>query len=107
VEQNGIDAAERMFGEQADIAKNYRAKLQQEYATVNVLQGTQAQKERAKELKQTLDALDKEDAAKMRTKYAEALQLAKTFTQKELEIRKKHNEALAALGKDASEEQKR
>src|SRR5690606_7227514 len=121
VEQNGIDAAERMFGEQADLAKDYRDKLQREYLAITSLQKsaalapftgvniqlTQAQEERAKELKQMLDALDKEDAAKMRAKYAEALQLAKTFTQKELEIRKKHNEALAALGKNASEEQKR
>src|SRR5690606_21444312 len=112
VEQNGIKAAEKMFGEQADLAKDYRSKLESEYFAIAALQKTaalapftgvniqltQAQEERAKELKQMLDALDKEDQAKARAKYAEALQLAKTFTQKEFEIRKRHNDALAALG---------
>src|SRR5690606_18618881 len=41
-----------------------------------------------------------------RAKYAEALQLAKTFGEQELAIRKKYNDALAQLGKDATDEQR-
>src|SRR5690606_16224987 len=72
VEQNGIKAAEKMFGEQADLAKDYRSKLEKEYFAISTLQKTaalapftgvniqltQAQEDRAKDLKQMLDALD-------------------------------------------------
>ncbi|MDM1049381.1 phage tail tape measure protein [Sphingobacterium hotanense] len=120
VEQNGIEAAEKMFGKQAELAKEYRATLQREYTAITTLQKTastlafagidvkltQAQEERAKALREMLDALEKEDQAKVRAKYAEALQLAKTFGEKELAIHKKYNDALAQLGKDATDEQR-
>lgn len=112
VEQNGIDAAERMFGEQADIAKNYRAKLQQEYDSINALQGTQAQTERAKEVKQILDALNKDELAKQRAKYSEMLKLSEDNEIKIVAIRKKYSDAYEQLEKDkttisAEEYQKR
>lgn len=120
VEQNGIEAAEKMFGKQAELAREYRSTLEKEYTAITTLQRsasamaftgidvklTQAQEERAKALREMLDALDKEDQSKARAKYAEALQLAKTFGEQELAIRKKYNDALAQLGKDATDEQR-
>lgn len=119
VEQNGIKAAQKMFGEQSDLAKDYRSNLEKEYFAISTLQKTaalapftgvgvkltQAQEERAKELKQMLDALDKEDAVRERAKYAGALQLAKTHVQKLEDIEKEHQQHVTALGKDATAEE--
>ena len=120
VEQNGIEAARKMFGAQSDLAVGYREKLKKEYLAITALQTTaslapftgvnvkltQAQEERAKALKEMIDALDKEERAKQMAKYAQALTMAKTFAQKEFDIRKAHNEALANLGKGATDEQR-
>lgn len=120
VEQNGIEAAEKMFGKQSELAKDYRATLQREYTAITTLQKsasvlaftgidvklTQAQEERAKALKEILESLDKEDRARQMAKYAEALKMAETFTDKETKVRKAHNDALAQLGKDATQDQK-
>ena len=120
VEQNGVEAAEKMFGKQSELAKNYRATIQDEYNKIIALQKTasiasfvgvdikltQAQEERAKALKEILESLDKEDRARQMAKYAEALKMAETFTDKETKIRKAHNDALAQLGKDATQDQK-
>ncbi|WP_392471401.1 phage tail tape measure protein [Sphingobacterium cellulitidis] len=120
VEQNGIEAAEKMFGKQAELAKDYRSNLEKELLAITTLQKsasalaftgidvklTQAQEERAKALQEMIDSLNKEERAKQMAKYAQALTMAKTFAQKELDIRKAHNEALANLGKDATDEQR-
>ncbi len=120
VEQNGIEAAEKMFGKQAELAKDYRANLEKELLAITTLQKsasslaftgidvklTQAQEERAKALQEMIDALNKEERAKQMAKYAQALTMAKSFAQKEFDIRKAHNEALANLGKDATGEQR-
>ncbi|OYD41153.1 phage tail tape measure protein [Sphingobacterium cellulitidis] len=119
VEQNGIDAAKKMFGTQSELAEEYREKLKKEYLAITALQTTaslapftginvkltQAQEERAKALKEMLDALDKEDQTKSRERYAKALQLAQTFGQQEYAIRKKYAEAVKELGDEASKEQ--
>lgn len=120
VEQNGVEAAEKMFGKQAELAREYRATLQREYTAITTLHRsasamaftgidvklTQAQEERAKALKAMLDALDKEDQAKARERYANALRLAETFTKKELSIRKEHADAVKSLGDSITAEQK-
>ncbi len=120
VEENGIEAAQKMFGKQAEYASRYREDLKKELLQITALQTTaslnaftgsnvkltQAQKERAKVLQDMLAELDKEDQAKARDRFARALQLAETFAQKEFKIRKEHNDAIAALGDNASKEQK-
>lgn len=119
VEQNGIEAAKKMFGAQSDLAEGYREKLKKEYLAITALQKTaslapftgvnvkltQAQEERAKALKEMIDALDKEDQAMSRERYAKALLMAQTFGQQELIIRKKYADAVKELGSEASKEQ--
>lgn len=119
VEQNGIDAAKKMFGAQAELASGYREKLQKEYMAITALQTTaslapftgvnvkltQAQEERAKALKELIDSIDKEEKAKSRERYAQALKMAQTFGQQELAIRKKYADAVKELGTDATSEQ--
>ncbi len=105
VEENGTEVADRMFGAQAEIAKNYRKELQAQYDLIKD-STTQANIERAKSLQESMDAFDKEERSKVLSKYADALKLAETFAQKEFKIRKEHNDAIAALGDNASKEQK-
>lgn len=119
VEQNGIDAAKKMFGAQAELAAGYRERLQKEYMAITALQTTaslapfsgvnvkltQAQEERAKALKDLIHSIDKEEKAKSRERYAQALQMAQTFGQQELAIRKKYADAVKELGTNATVEQ--
>src|SRR5690606_31494408 len=91
VEKNGADAADRLFGKQAEIAKSYRAELNAEYisllgkqksastggAAVSSL--TQAEEERFKQLQAMREAEAKNDDIRSRKQIDEALKLALSF----------------------------
>lgn len=102
VEQNGVEAAKRMFGEQAQTAEDFKAALEREYLAITSSNEnlTQAQAERAKEVKQILDALNKDEVAKQRAKYAEMLKLSEDNEIKIAAIRKKYSDAYEQLEKD-------
>lgn len=116
VREHGIESAEKMFEGQLEAARGYRDELQREYGklmsvqTGSVFGGrglTQAQNERAVALRAMLDAMQKDEEAYTRQQLANALKAAETLGQGELRIRKKYNDAVAALGKQASEDQLR
>lgn len=120
VKENGIAATDEMFGKQADIARDYKERLKKEYADIIALQVTasvgsfsgapgtltQAQQERAKALREMLDAMAKQEDIDNRQRLANALKQAETFGQAEFKIRKKYADALLELGENVSEEQR-
>ncbi|MBD1434857.1 hypothetical protein H8B06_18685 [Sphingobacterium sp. DN00404] len=117
VEQKGSDAADRLFGKQAEIAKGYRQSLDDEYISLLGKQKsastggaasskfTQAEEDRLKQLQAMRDAEAKGDEVKTRKRIDEAIQLAQTFNDKRLEIERKYLEARKALGKNITPEQ--
>ena len=107
VEQNGEEAANNIFGNQANVARTFRSNIEAELKAINDLgeSATQAQKERKIELNDILESLRDQDFAKELAKYAEALSLAETFGDKELKFHKQHAETLKQLGEKASKEQ--
>ncbi|MGV6945048.1 phage tail tape measure protein [Sphingobacterium kyonggiense] len=121
VEQNGEESARRMFGKQAEFAAQYRAELEKEYRAITALQTTasimpfggsngkltQAEEERAKTLREMLDALDREDEAKQRARLASALKAVESFGEQELRLRKKYADQIKELGNDITDEQRK
>ncbi|MBE8712529.1 phage tail tape measure protein [Sphingobacterium hungaricum] len=120
VKQSGVESAKEMFGAQAELAKDYKERLQKEYLDIIALQQTasdggfagasgsltQAQEERAKALKAMLDAIAKQEEVDRRQRLAEALKATETFAQAELRIRKRYSDLLTDLGEYASDEQR-
>lgn len=116
VREHGVESAEKMFEGQLEAARGYRDELQREYGKLMSVQAgsvfggrgmTQAQNERAVALRAMLAAMQKDEEAYTRQQLANALKAAETLGQGELRIRKKYNDAVAALGKQASEDQLR
>ena len=103
VEENGADVADRMFGDQAEIAKNYRKELQTQFDLIKD-STTQANIERSKSLQEAMDAFDKEERSKVLSKYADALKLAETFGEKEMKIRKEHSDSIKALEEQSAKD---
>ena len=119
LEATSKEEAEKRYAGQIELAKGYKANLLKEYADIVALQVsaaaggftgangglTQAQEERAKLLKELIEAYDNEAKTKEDAKYIAALNSAKSHSQKLIDIQKEYNDAVNALGESATEEQ--
>lgn len=119
-ERTSKEEADKRYAGQLASFKGYKERLQKEYMDLITLEKTsalggftgstvkltQAQEERAKVLRQLLDALDKEERERENNRFVEALKLASDYDAQLIEVQKKYQQALIALGNDATEERK-
>ncbi|MCW8314219.1 phage tail tape measure protein [Sphingobacterium sp. InxBP1] len=119
-ERTSKEEADKRYAAQLTSFKGYKERLQKEYMDLITLEKTsalggftgssvkltQAQEERAKFLRQLLDALDKEERERENNRFVEALKLASDYDAQLIEVQKKYQQALIALGNDATEERK-
>ncbi len=119
-ERTSKEEADKRYAGQLASFKGYKERLQKEYMDLITLEKTsalggftgssvkltQAQEERAKVLRQLLDALDKEERERENNRFVEALKLASDYDAQLIEVQKKYQQALVALGNDATEERK-
>jgi len=113
LESTSKEEADKRYKNELELVKGFKTNLQKEYMDIislgtiaenGVFEGiggklTQAQEERAKALKEMIDALDKEERDREYLKYQEALKISETFSRKEIDIKRKYTDAYSQLEK--------
>lgn len=111
VASSSVIEADKMYADQLDIVRDFKESLKKEYLDIVTLEQTatdgafngssvkltQAQEDRAKALRDLLDAMDRDEQSRARQQYASLLDQYETYAQKRANLSKKHHKNIEEL----------